>query len=562
MTVKAPTPMMYKAQAPMLRHARAAVLRHARALTLGLALLAPPAAAAMDRAAPPDLPTQISQALSSVARERGKEGLRLDPRLSAAAAALLPYTTDSGPPPPADLVNLALHREGIIEPSPSLLLSAYSPGDEAGLLASLKPQLTASLAEGRWRRLGVAVAPPVAGRVRLALLLLESFIQLDDPPRSLPAGAEVTLRGAVLAPYVEPELVVTDPSGQVARLPVRPGKASRGQVRFTALLRCLARGVYQVEVLGHDRSGPTVLANFPVGCGAPLTFALPAPPSAPRTASAQQKSPAPRAGEPVFRDAADAEAQLYDLLNADRARAGLPRLTRDDALAAVARGHSGDMRDHDFVGHVSPRSGDARARLHRAKIGAQILLENLARAYSPQEAERGLLDSPGHRANIMNPSVSHVGIGVALTDPRDGVRDLFVTQLFARPAERFDAVETPRRALRRLQALRGRQPALIEDAALRALAQQALQALTGKGSDAERSQRGQQLIQEGVQRLAERFGQARTLLLTATEIDKIESASVKDPSLTHIGLAAEPAPGPEAADSGAVLVVAILAQQR
>ena len=51
-------------------------------------------------------------------------------------------------------------------------------------------------------------------------------------------------------------------------------------------------------------------------------------------------------------------------------------------------------RDHDFVGHVSPRSGDARARLHRAGIGVQVLLENLARAYSPQEAERGLLDSP------------------------------------------------------------------------------------------------------------------------------------------------------------------------
>src|SRR5207302_483294 len=125
--------------------------------------------------------------------------------------------------------------------------------------------------------------------------------------------------------------------------------------------------------------------------------------------------------------------------NADRAHAGLPALGWDDQLAAVARAHSKDMLDHDFFGHVSPTTGSAADRAKKAHIDAMLILENVARAFSPGESERGLMNSPGHRANILSREATRVGVGVVF-DPQ--AKEMLVTQLFAKPPEKFDAHTT------------------------------------------------------------------------------------------------------------------------
>ena len=51
---------------------------------------------------------------------------------------------------------------------------------------------------------------------------------------------------------------------------------------------------------------------------------------------------------------------MLALINRDRQRARLPPVTLDEQLAAVARAHTRDMIEHDFVGHVSPRTGRPR----------------------------------------------------------------------------------------------------------------------------------------------------------------------------------------------------------
>jgi uncharacterized protein YkwD len=84
-----------------------------------------------------------------------------------------------------------------------------------------------------------------------------------------------------------------------------------------------------------------------------------------------------------------------------------------------------------FVGHISPRSGDPAARAARAGLQPQVLLENVARAYSVGEAQRGLMQSPGHRKNCLSREASHVGIGLVLGREVGGRRELYVTQLFA-----------------------------------------------------------------------------------------------------------------------------------
>ena len=123
--------------------------------------------------------------------------------------------------------------------------------------------------------------------------------------------------------------------------------------------------------------------------------------------------------------AAAAEGRMLGLLNADRARNGLGPLTPDPALAAVARAHSQDMVSHGFFSHNSPSTGDPEARLNRSGIAWRAYAENVSYNSSVEESEASLMRSPGHRANILNPSYDTVGIGIV-----QGARSLFVTQVF------------------------------------------------------------------------------------------------------------------------------------
>lgn len=131
---------------------------------------------------------------------------------------------------------------------------------------------------------------------------------------------------------------------------------------------------------------------------------------------------------------AQAEQHLLASINRDRAAAGLPILLWDDAVAAVARRYSEEMRRTRVIAHISPTSGAATDRVRAASITTRVVLENVARAWGLDEAHRSLMNSPGHRANIMSTMATHIGIGVALGDASSGRRELFITQVFTRVA--------------------------------------------------------------------------------------------------------------------------------
>lgn len=122
----------------------------------------------------------------------------------------------------------------------------------------------------------------------------------------------------------------------------------------------------------------------------------------------------------------DLEARMLALLNQERAEAGLPPLQADPALATVARAHSRDMFARGFFSHVTP---EGRGPFERMRAGGVRFLtagENLALAQTLTMAHEGLMESPGHRANILRPAFGRVGIGVL-----DGGRyGLMVTQKF------------------------------------------------------------------------------------------------------------------------------------
>ncbi len=74
---------------------------------------------------------------------------------------------------------------------------------------------------------------------------------------------------------------------------------------------------------------------------------------------------------------------MLALVNRDRISAGLSPVTVDPRLAAIARAHCQDMVDHDFVGHVSKRTGNGADRVRHAGLAPELLLENVARPTAP-----------------------------------------------------------------------------------------------------------------------------------------------------------------------------------
>lgn len=92
----------------------------------------------------------------------------------------------------------------------------------------------------------------------------------------------------------------------------------------------------------------------------------------------------------------------------------------------AARSHSQDMAESGFFDHRSPTEGGTDERFAKFKIPYTVGGENLARAVDAAEAHRALMQSPGHRANILEPKYERVGIGIVRTN--DGI---LVTQEFA-----------------------------------------------------------------------------------------------------------------------------------
>ncbi|GIE80719.1 hypothetical protein Aph02nite_66690 [Actinoplanes philippinensis] len=126
--------------------------------------------------------------------------------------------------------------------------------------------------------------------------------------------------------------------------------------------------------------------------------------------------------------AAAYEAEVVTLTNAQRTSNGCPAARTDDRLTAAARAHSADMVARNFFDHTGSDGSNFVTRANRAGYTAPSG-ENIAYGYrSPQEVVTGWMNSPGHRANILN--CESVAIGVGLATKSDGTP--YWTQVFGR----------------------------------------------------------------------------------------------------------------------------------
>ena len=120
------------------------------------------------------------------------------------------------------------------------------------------------------------------------------------------------------------------------------------------------------------------------------------------------------------------EQQMLALVNQERERAGLPALQADMRLVLVARKKAQDMVDKNYFSHTSPTYGSPFDMMKAAGITYRTAGENLAGSFSVESAHRALMNSEGHRRNILNPAFTHVGIGIV----RGGPYGMMFTQMF------------------------------------------------------------------------------------------------------------------------------------
>jgi uncharacterized YkwD family protein len=140
---------------------------------------------------------------------------------------------------------------------------------------------------------------------------------------------------------------------------------------------------------------PTTTAQEPAK--APTTTAAPAPTQAPASTTGSVN---------------EFEKKVFELVNQERAKAGLKALQLDTKLSEVARAKSADMKNKGYFSHQSPTYGSPFDMMKQFGITYKTAGENIAKGQkTPEEVMKAWMNSDGHRKNIMSADFTHIGVG-------------------------------------------------------------------------------------------------------------------------------------------------------
>lgn len=120
------------------------------------------------------------------------------------------------------------------------------------------------------------------------------------------------------------------------------------------------------------------------------------------------------------------EKQMVNLINEARKENGLKPLIVDEKLTELARMKSKDMIDNNYFSHNSPTYGSPFDMLKNFGVSYRSAGENIAGNQTVERAHESLMNSPGHRRNILSPDYTHIGIGIQ----EGGKYGSMFTQLF------------------------------------------------------------------------------------------------------------------------------------
>jgi len=205
---------------------------------------------------------------------------------------------------------------------------------------------------------------------------------------------------------------------------VRPAQTHPGRSRQTPWIQSLAAILAASALLVLLPAGPAgaegAEGTQPAGQSAPAA-----------TAPAALARPAP---ETVLADLpqapTDGETAILASINEARKASGLAPVVWDPSLSRVARGHAQDMIQNGYFGHISATDGTPARRANKGGIRFTRLGENLAGNSDLADAHRMLMNSPTHRANILDPGFQRVGLAVV----RGGPYGYMIVEEFIVPA--------------------------------------------------------------------------------------------------------------------------------
>lgn len=356
----------------------------------------------------------------------------------------------------------------------------------------------------------------VAGQGSDVVIVIGSVeTEFDDFSRSVAPGGKLRLDGEIDDRYQRASVFFTDPAGSVRELPMKDREVD-------ATIEFPEAGRYRLEVMGYGSTGPVVLMNVPIQVGAPVH----------ESSSSGEADPNLTAEE--------AEATLLVLLNEERKKRGLGEVAADAELRAVALAHTLDMTEHSYMAHVSPTTGTPDDRAKKANLRLSRLGECIALEVTPAGAHRGLMESPAHRAAMIDPLFTHVGIGVSFTDSVHGGRRLMATLLFGRRPAPEEIRLTDKEVLELVQGLRKKRnlPALRVDPVLTAVAGAGARALTQgtakTGPDALAAAGREMQVQVNRTRKSRQSCQTYLEIIDRVELEGIQILS--NPEVTHVGL--------------------------
>lgn len=306
------------------------------------------------------------------------------------------------PLPPSALQTLML-RQGLYA-SDNLLNAYFSDGDPARLFSRLKDKIASSLGAIPFTHYGLSVLRREANWV-VSLVLFSELVQLQGLQLEYPGPVNLKVQGTVLAEeFSQPEALVTRPDGRVEKLTL----SSRGST-FELPLQLSEPGYYSFEINLTGPLGPQPATNFVLAVAQPYPLAVSEPEPVP--------TPLP--------DLSLLRSQLLALVNRDRQSMGAGALQPEASLDAAAQAHSEEMIAQGYVGHNSPWVGSPQKQVARSGISEPVA-QNIALSHSPENAQRELMSSPGHRQTLIRPEWTHVGFGIAQAP--DGF--LYITQNF------------------------------------------------------------------------------------------------------------------------------------
>ncbi len=135
----------------------------------------------------------------------------------------------------------------------------------------------------------------------------------------------------------------------------------------------------------------------------------------------------------------DLERKMLTLVNTAREEQDLPVLAMSAELTWVAREHAMEMIDLGYFGHRSPTTGSPRDRVRQAGLSPVKIGENLAGHTSGPDAHEMLMNSPPHRANILDATYEIAGMAVV----QGGPYGMMIVQVFASGLGRSTPPEDP-----------------------------------------------------------------------------------------------------------------------